>query len=491
MTSTWDVEAWHRAVDSRDQRFDGRVFLGVTSTGIYCRPSCPARRPKRENRQFYRTPAAAVAAGFRACRLCRPDAVPGSREWDHGSALAARALRLIAAGAVDEHGVGGLARSLAVSERHLHRTLVAEVGAGPLSLARTRRAQTARLLIDQTGLSMADVAFASGFASLRQFNDVMRTEFGVPPSQLRRRPDPEAAERAPGGGLVLRLTHREPFAAGPLFGFLVARAIPGLESADAAELRRVVSTPGGPAVVAVEPVPGAGHVRAQVRLPRLSDLAGVVAGVRRLLDLDAEPDAVDAVLSAEPGLARLVAARPGLRVSGAVDGFELAVRAVLGQQVSVGGARTLAGRLVAAFGEPLPRSEGALTTAFPTAEVLATADLGAIGLTGARQRALRELSAAVASGALRLDPGADRTETRARLLAVPGVGPWTAEYVALRARADPDAWPGTDLVLRRQAQRYGVRPDRLRPWRSYAAQHLWSDAAAPVTPVTPVTEENR
>ena len=483
-TSEWDVEAWHRAVDSRDPRFDGRVFLGVTSTGIYCRPSCPARRPKRDNRRFYRTPGAAVAAGFRACRLCRPDALPGSREWDHRGDLAGRALRLIAAGAVDEQGVAGLARRLAVSERHLHRTLVTEVGAGPLSLARTRRAQTARLLIDQTPLPMVDVAFAAGFASLRQFNDVMRAEFGCPPSQLRRRSDPEAAARAPGGGLVLRLVHREPFAAGPLLGFLAARAIPGVEVGDGGGLRRVVATPGGAAVVSVQPMPGAGHVLAEVRLPRLSDLAGVVAGLRRLLDLDAEPDAVDAVLGAEPALVGLVAARPGLRVPGSVDGFELAVRAVLGQQVSVAGARTLAGRLVAAFGEPLSEPEDGLTAAFPVAEALADADLGSVGLTGARQRALRELSAAVAAGELRLDAGADRAETRARLLDVPGVGPWTVEYVAMRALADPDAWPATDLVLRREVQRHGLQPDRLRPWRSYVALHLWAGAADPV-PSTP------
>jgi AraC family transcriptional regulator, regulatory protein of adaptative response / DNA-3-methyladenine glycosylase II len=481
MTSA-DFETGYRAVEARDGRFDGRVFTAVLTTGIYCRPSCPSRTPLARNVRFYANAAAAVAAGFRACKRCRPDALPGSRDWDHRGDLVARALRLIAAGEIDERGVSGLAARLSVSERHLHRSLVAEVGVGPLALARTRRAQTARLLIDQTSLSMTDVAFAAGFASVRQYNDVMREEFGCPPSQLRRG-DPASQQdgpQAPGGGLVLRLTHRQPYAAADLFGFLSTRAVGGVEDvSDPTAYRRVLRTGHGLAVASL--AAGAGHVTARLRLPDLSDLGSVVARLRRLLDLDADPLAVDAVLAADPALAELVGRRPGLRVPGAVDGFELAVRAILGQQVSVAGARTLAGRIVAKYGERLEQPDGALAQGFPTAEVMAEADLAGLGLTGGRVAALRVLAAEVAAGRLVLDAGADREQARAQLVALPGVGPWTAEYVAMRALADPDAWPGTDLVLRRQVAARSAQPDQWRPWRAYGALHLWAAAGDNVT----------
>jgi AraC family transcriptional regulator of adaptative response / DNA-3-methyladenine glycosylase II len=433
--------------------------------------------------RFYPNAAAAVAAGFRACKRCRPDALPGSRAWDHRGDLVARALRLIAAGEIDEHGVRGLASRLCVSERHLHRSLVAEVGVGPLALARTRRAQTARLLVDETALTMTDVAFAAGFASIRQFNDVMREEFGCPPSDLRHRERPTVGGVQPASaGLVLRLVHREPYASAPLLGFLAARAVPGVEEAgDPAAYRRVVGTPHGLAVVTLEPA--VGHVLARLALPDLADLGALVARLRRLLDLDADPAAVDGVLAADPALAPLVAERPGLRVPGAVDGFELAVRAILGQQVSVAGARTLAGRLVRAYGAPLAEPSGALEWGFPTAAAVAEADLAGLGLTGGRVRALRALGAEVAAGRLELGPGADREETRARLLALPGVGPWTVEYIAMRALADPDAWPSTDLVLRRELAARGAAPQRWRPWRAYGALHLWAGAGPARLPV--------
>jgi AraC family transcriptional regulator, regulatory protein of adaptative response / DNA-3-methyladenine glycosylase II len=474
-----EQDTWYRAVQARDARFDGQVFTAVLTTGIYCRPSCPSRTPLRPNVRFYPSAAAAVAAGFRACRRCRPDALPGSRAWDHRGDLVARALRLIAAGEVDEHGVSGLAGRLSVSERHLHRSLVAEVGVGPLALARTRRAQTARLLVDQTGLSMTDVAFAAGFASVRQFNDVMRAEFGCAPSELRRAPAvaPAGSASNPGtGGLVLRLLHREPYRAGETLSFLAGRAVAGVEEALPSGFRRLVPTRHGPATVEV--TPAAGHVTTRLRLPDLSDLGTVVAAVRRLLDLDADPLAIDAVLGADPAMAPLVEARPGLRVPGSVDGFELGVRAVVGQQVSVAGARTLLGRLVVAYGTPLDEPDGALTTAFPTAEQMAAADLdgAALGLTGARVRALRALAVEVAEGRLSLDPGGDRALARAQLTALPGVGTWTAEYVAMRALADPDAWPETDLVVRRRLAARGADPQRWRPWRAYGVLHLWNDA---------------
>ena len=469
-----DDETLHRAVDSRDPRFDGRVYLGVTSTGIYCRPSCPARRPRRENRRFYASSAAAVAAGFRACRLCRPEALPGSREWDHRGDLAARALRLIGAGHVDEQGVTGLATTLHVSERQLHRVLVTEVGAGALRLARSRRAQTARLLIDQTALPLTEIAFAAGFASVRQFNDVMREEFGVAPSELRRRNLPDDGRSPADGSLVLRLRLREPYAGDSLVRWFAAHAVAGLEEATDGGFAHVVRTPHGPAVVRLRPEPG--HLVARLSLPDLSDLAGTVAGLRRLWDLDTDPVAVDGALGADPVLAPLVALRPGLRVPGAIDGFEVAARAVLGQQVSVAAARTFAARLVQRLGEPLDTPVGSITAAFPTAEAVADGDLDGLGLVGARVGALRGLAEAVAGG-LRLDAGSDRDDVRQALLALPGIGPWTADYVALRALADPDAWLPTDLILRRSVERRHADPERWRPWRAYAAVHLWTHDA--------------
>ena len=464
-----DPEACYRAVSGRDSRWDGRLFLGVTSTGVYCRPSCPARTPRPENCRYYPSAAAAVAAGFRACRRCRPDALPGSRDDDHRADLAARALRLIRDGEVDGAGVGGLAARLHVSERHLHRVLVEEVGVGPLRLAATRRAQTARLLIDETSLPMADVAFAAGFASIRQFNDVMRSEFGCPPSALRRRPaetDRRPSEHGP--SLTLTLRYREPYATATVWGFLQARVVPGVEQGDAAGvLRRFV--PAGPARVAVEVHPPRdGRVTTRLDLPDLAALGPAVARVRRWLDLDADPGAVDAALATDPGLAPLVRRHPGMRVPGTVDGFELAVRAVVGQQVSVAGARTLLGRLVAEVG----------TDGFPPAQTVAALPpdaLRAAGLTGRRAATVHALAVEVAAGRLVLDPGADRAETRRRLLAVPGVGTWTAGYVAMRALADPDAWPAGDAVLDRRVRERGLDPDRWRPWRSYAALHLWTD----------------
>lgn len=468
----------YRAVSSRDARFDGHFYTAVTSTGIYCRPSCPAQTPRRENVRFYTHAAAAAAAGFRACRRCRPDTAPGSREWDIRGDLAARALRLVADGTVDADGVGGLARRLAVSERHLHRVLVAEVGAGPLALARTRRAQTARLLIEATDLPLTAVCFTAGFASLRQFNDSMRAEFGCAPGVLRRRPSAAvsgvAAVGGVAGGLVLRLPYRQPLDAPALLGWFAARAVTGVEEVTPPAYRRVVTTGTSPVAVTLEPADG--HVVLRCRIDDVRDLAGLVQRCRGLLDLDADPSSVTEVLSADPALAALVGRRPGLRVPGSVDGFELATRAILGQQISVAAARTLAGRLVQAFGTPLSTPDAGLTHQFPAAETLASADLHGIGMTAARTRTLRALAEAVAAGELDLRPGADREDTRRRLLALPGIGPWTVEYVAMRALADPDAFPASDLALRQVMVRRGITDsNRWRPWRAYAAMHLWAD----------------
>lgn len=469
-----DVNTLYRAVSARDRRFDGRFVFGVTSTGIYCRPSCPARTPRQENVRYYPVPAAAVAAGFRACRRCRPDAVPGSREWDHRADLVARALRLVADGVVDDDGVAGLARRLAVSERHLTRTLVAELGIGPQALASTRRAQTAKLLLEQSDLSVTDVAFAAGFSSIRQFNDVMVAEFGRPPSRLRR--DQQPPDRpAESGPLVLRLRTRTPWDADTTLGFLAARAIPGVEDVTGGTHRRAVRTPDGVAEVAARPEGDQLAVRLQ--LPALASLRPVVTAVRRQFDLDADPEAVDAVLGTDDALTALVKARPGLRVPGSVDGFELLVRAVVGQQVSVAGARTLLGRIAERCGQV--DADDTPLRPFLTADELAGTDLSGLGLTGRRITTLHDVATRVVDGRLDLRPGGDLAEQRAALLAVPGIGPWTTEYVAMRALGDPDAYPADDLVLRRWVTARGADPERWRPWRAYAALHIWSAGHIP------------
>jgi AraC family transcriptional regulator of adaptative response / DNA-3-methyladenine glycosylase II len=481
-----DFEGCYRAVRSKDARFDGWFVTAVGSTGIYCRPSCPAIVPKRANVRFLPSAAAAQRAGFRACKRCRPDASPGSPQWNARADVVGRAMRLIRDGAVEREGVTGLARRLGFSERHLNRQLVAELGAGPLALARAQRAQTARLLIETTALPFTDVAFAAGFPSIRQFNETIREVFATTPTELRR-----AARRNGHGeaatGLALRLRHRLPLDATGLLAFLGLRAVPGVEAWDEARgaYRRVLALPHGPGIATLAAEAGADHVRCELRLTDLRDLAAAVQRCRRLLDLDADPVAVDEALGADPLLAPLVRQAPGRRVPGAVDGAELAVRAVLGQQVSVAGARTLAGRLTAALGAPLPDAlaDDALTHAFPTAGALAAADPARLPLTRARTHALVTLCGALAEGSLTLDPGADRAATRERLLTLPGIGPWTAEYVAMRALGDPDAFPGTDLGIRRALARRGAPADRTavaqiaerwRPWRAYAVQHLWA-----------------
>lgn len=476
---TDDFERRYRAISSRDRRFDGRFVVAVTSTGIYCRPSCPAQTPKRDNVRFYEVAAAAQAAGFRACKRCRPQAAPGSPDWDVRADLTARALRLISEGIVDTDGVAGLAGRLAVSERHLNRQLVAEVGVGPLALARTRRAQTARLLVESTAIPLGDVAFTAGYASIRQFNASMQEAFGAPPSTLRRQA--RAADRPATGAITLRLAFRPPYDAAAMLDWLAARAIPGIDEVVDGTYRRAVRLPRTHA--AIELTPAAEHVQLRVVADQLTDLSALVARVRALADLDADLDPVVDVLQRDPLLRPLVTARPGLRVPGTTDGFELAVRAVLGQQVTVGGARTLAGRLVAALGKPLDSAVGGVTHLFPSPEAIADSDLDGLGLTGARRQTLRALATAVASGDLALDRGADRTATTLALQALPGVGAWTSSYIAMRALGDPDAFPAADLGLvrtstarrgPRTARDLAARAERWQPWRAYAAQHLWS-----------------
>ena len=484
-----DEDTSYRAVSSRDARFDGVFFTAVRTTGIYCRPSCPATTPKRQNVHFYRTAAAAQGAGYRACRRCRPDAVPGSPDWNLRADLVGRAMRMISDGVVDREGVAGLAARLGYSERHLTRELVAELGAGPQALARSQRAHTARLLLQTTDLSATDTAFAAGFASVRQFNDTIRAVYGLTPTELRHRPGRRAAVP---GTIPLRLAHREPIDAAHVFDFLGVRAVPGVEevtvgAGGARTYRRTLALPGGPGVAEVdEPRSRQGWLDCRLRLTSLRDLTTAVQRLRALFDLDADPDAVDRALGADPGLGPLVAARPGMRSPGHVDPHELAVRAVLGQQVTVAAARTLAGRLAERHGQPLPSPSGGLTRLFPTAAALAEAADADLAMPRSRQRALRGLCSALASGAVDLSPGVDRERAAADLLALPGIGPWTVSYIRMRALGDPDAYLPTDIGVRHGLRAAGVseQPDTdgWRPWRSYAVHHLW--AATGATPGT-------
>ncbi len=482
--SRLDFDFCYRALESRDARFDGVFVIGVRTTRIYCRPSCPApARPKRQNVTFYRTAAAAQLAGLRACKRCRPDAVAGSPEWDVRGDLVGRAMRLLGDAVVDREGVSGLARRLAVSERHLNRLLVEELGAPPLALARAQRAQTARVLIETTDLPFQDIAFAAGFGSVRQFNDTVREVFAGTPGDLRRARW-NGENREP-GQLALRLPVRQPFDGVGILEWLGARAVAGVESIGGGVYRRTLRLPGGIGVVSLQPADE--HVVATFRLSTIADLAAAVYRCRRLLDLDADPEAVSGALATDSALGATVAANPGRRVPGSVDGPESAMRAVLGQQISVAGARTIAGRLATAFGESLPEPDGALTHAFPAAEAVAEADLMGFGLTGARQRTIRELARRLAVGEVVLDPGVDRDEAKRQLLDVSGIGPWTASYVALRALGDPDVFPAEDLGLLRAAARLGLpttpselatHAERWRPWRSYATHHLWAADSA-------------
>ena len=482
MTALPDPDFCYQVARSRDPRFDGQFVLAVTSTGIYCRPSCPAMTPKRANVRFYPTPATAQSAGFRACLRCLPDAAPGSPAWNLRADLVGRAMRLVGDGVVERTGVTGLADRLGYSTRHLNRQLIAELGVGPLSLARARRAQIARTLIETTTLPFAEVAFAAGFNSVRQFNDTVREVFATTPSHLR-------ATRRPGanggrGTISLRLAYREPFDAASLWAFLGARAVAGVEQFDGATYRRTLRLPHGVGTVALSAAER--HIRAELNLADLRDLGTAVQRCRRLLDLDADPVAIDAALGTDPALGPLVAARPGLRVPGAVDGPEIAVRAVLGQQVSVAAARTVAGRLAAEHGEPVESAEAAetgLNRLFPSAETLAQLDPATLPMPASRARTLVTLCAALAAGDLVLDAGTDPAEAVAALEALPGIGPWTAGYVALRATGAPDVFLPADLGVRRSAARLGL-PDsaaaldgwatRWRPWRSYAVLHLWN-----------------
>ena len=475
-----DRERCLRAVQGKDARFDGWFFTAVVTTGIYCRPSCPVVPPKPENMRFFPSAAAAQQAGFRACKRCRPDASPGSPQWNERADLVARAMRLIADGVIDRGGVPGLAARLGYSVRQVERQLLAELGAGPLALARAQRAQTARLLIETSALPMGDVAFAAGFASIRTFNDTVREVFALSPTELRRRARRGHAAAAP-GFLSLRLPFRAPLVPDSLFGHLAATAVPGVEEWRDGAYRRTLRLPHGRGVVAL--APGPEYISCQLSLTDLRDLAIAISRCRRLLDLDADPVAVADLLRRDAALAPLVDKAPGRRVPRTVDTAEFAVRVVLGQRVSTAAARTHAARLVAAHGERADDPVGGLTRLFPGLAALAAADPTTLGLPRARRMTFGALTAALASGEIDLDVGSDWEQARARLGALPGLGPWSVETIAMRGLGDPDAFVPGDLGVQAAARTLGLpatpaaltrRAAAWRPWRAYAVQYLWA-----------------
>ena len=498
-----DTEAAYRAVQTRDARFDGQFFTAVRTTGIYCRPACPARTPLRRNVAFYPTSAAAQAAGFRACRRCLPDATPGSPEWNLRADTVGAAMRLIGDGVVDREGVPGLAHRLGYTPRHLGRMLAAEVGATPLALARARRAHTARVLLTTSALPVGDIAFAAGFSSIRQFNDTIREVYATDPTSLRSHRQPMAALP---GCLTLRLAVRAPFAGDALLDFLGARAVAGVEYVRGRTYARTLSLPAGHGTVHLElPAPAQPPiVTATLRLEYLSDLVPAIERCRRLLDADADPVSVDGQLANDPLLAGSVRACPGLRLPGAVDGPEILLRAIFGQQVSVASARTTLARLTASVGRPLgfdrnsPGFDPLLTHLFPAATDLAALEPARI--PGPRRRAdsIRGANRAIASGELVIDAGRRTNELSAELLALPGIGPWTAQYVCMRVLGDPDVLMTGDLVLRQGAATLGLPSDaaalsqhaqRWSPFRSYGGLHLWR--AAGQAAATPQPNDDR
>jgi AraC family transcriptional regulator of adaptative response / DNA-3-methyladenine glycosylase II len=454
----------------------------VLTTGIYCRPICPAPIPQFKNVRFFACAAAAEQAGLRPCKRCRPDAAPGTPAWLGTSATVARALRLISDGFLDDAGVDELARCVGVGERQLRRLFAVHLGAAPNVMAQTRRVHFARKLIDETDLPMIEVAASAGFGSLRQFNSAVRATFGASPFELRRTQRRNSAA-ALNGEVALRLPFRPPFDWNSLIAFLGARAIPGVEAVTASSYRRTIAVHGSTGVIDVRPVDGKSHLLLRVQLSQPKKLMHIVERVRQLFDLSADPLQISDHLRSDTRLRAIIARHPGLRVPGAWDGFELAVRAILGQQVSVKGATTLSGRLIRQFGATLPLIESQpLTHLFPKPETLAGADLTSIGIPSTRARTIRELARAAANGELTLDTPTEIEETGSCLANLTGVGPWTTQYIAMRALHEPDAFPASDLGLRKaisngEATMTGAQLERLakawRPWRAYAAMHLW------------------
>ena len=471
-------EQKYGALSARDSRFDGQFIAGVSTTGIYCRPSCPALTPKPGNVRFFRTAAAAHDAGLRACKRCQPDAVPGSPDWNLHDDLASRAMRLVQDGVVEREGVDGLARRLGYTPRHVSRVLQQELGAGPLALARAHRAQTARSLLAATELPISDIAFAAGFGSLRQFNETIASVYQATPSELRaitrrgtRGSVPDVQDAVP-GQITLRLPARPPFDHLGVFRFFADHAIAGLEHGTDTRYERTLSLPSGPAEVVVVPDRDRPGVLVTARLRALADVPALVARIRRMFDLDADSVAIDGALSRDAVLAPVVGAVPGIRLAGSDDGEEALFRTLVGQQISVAAARTVLGRLVADLGGGV----------FPTAQTLAERGREVLRGPASRVNTIVGAAEAVVSGELRLDVETPAAELRERLLALPGIGPWTADYLAMRVLGNPDILLTSDLVVRQAAAHLGLATDERglaargaawAPWRSYATLHLW------------------
>jgi AraC family transcriptional regulator of adaptative response / DNA-3-methyladenine glycosylase II len=478
-----DRTACYRAISTRDARFDGRLFVGVKTTGVYCRPICPARTPKFENTSFYPSAAAAQEAGFRPCLRCRPETSPDLAFWRGTTNTVSRALALIEAGGLDQADVEGLANRLGVGGRQLRRLFRQHVGASPIAVAQTRRILLAKQLIHETSLPMAEVALASGFNSVRRFNETFLQMFGRSPATLRHIRDKAGRET---GALSVRLPYRPPYDWDAMLSFLATRAIPGVETVLGNIYRRTIAIGDASGVISVAPA-DKNRVTVSVRFPDLAALPQIIARVRRVFDLAADPDMIGAHLSLDPVLAPLVSARPGLRVPGAWDGFELAVRAIFGQQITVPAATRLLGRLVVRHGAPLPaatRDGEGLSHLFPAPACLARADLATLGMPNARAMAVRSLARAISSDPAIFSRGASLEQAIAKLRSLPGIGEWTAHYIAMRELREPDAFPAADTgLLRAMAAADGRRPspaqllshgERWRPWRAYAALHLWA-----------------
>ena len=484
-----DRTACYRAISTRDGRFDGRLFVGVKTTGIYCRPICPARTPKFENVSFHASAAAAQEAGFRPCLRCRPEISPELAFWRGTSNTVSRALALIESGGLDDNDVEGLAARLGVGGRQLRRLFRQHVGASPVAVAQTRRVLLAKQLIHDTSLPMAEVALASGFNSVRRFNETFRQLFGRPPAALRRTRDKTRREA---GALSVRLAYRPPYDWDAMLSFLRARAIPGVEIVCGDSYRRTIAIGHNSGVVSVQPADN-NRIDVRVRFPDMAALPSIIARVRRVFDLAADPDTIAAHLALDGALAPLVKARPGLRVPGAWDGFELAVRAIFGQQITVAAATKLLGRLVQAFGDQLPpatREEG-LSHLFPSTARVAKADLATLGMPAARAEAVTSLAQAISADPAIFSRGASLEDAIRKLRSLPGIGEWTAQYIAMRELREPDAFPAADIgLLRAMTDGAGRRPspsellsrsEGWRPWRAYAALHLWAAGAKAVT----------
>lgn len=487
----------YRALQSRDSRFDGQFFTGVRTTGIYCRPVCPAPTPKVENCVFLPSAAAAQEAGFRPCLRCRPEVSPKLTATFEGGAVVGRALRLISEGVLDEQPVETLAGRVGVTERHLRRLFMEHLGASPSTVALNRRILFAKQLLDETRLPVTEVGLAAGFNSLRRFNEVILKTYQRSPRELRKEKSGETPEKQ-FSMTTLKLPYSQPYNWPVMAAFMRGRATAGVEEITENFYRRSIRLDGQHGLVEVRPVPGQSYLLANIRFPKVAALGRIVERLRRVFDLGANSQEIEAHLGADPFLGKIVAALPGLRVPGAWDKFELAVRAILGQQISVAAATTLAGRLVEKYGEPLtldglPVSQGGVRFVYPRPEVLAEADLTTIGIFGTRARSISALAGAVASNPDLLNEESSLEESLKKLCELPGIGRWTASYIAMRALREPDAFPSSDLGLLRAMQpesgsltpaQLEKRAETWRPWRAYAALYLWASEMIPPTDST-------